>query len=359
MRNLDHNAGAPLKPAVAAAMAIGGNASSVHGIGRAARAAIEDARERVAALVGARAGDVVFTSGGTEANNLALRGTGMRRRLASAIEHPSVLRAVPDLEILPCDEDGIVRLEAVDGPALVSVMAANNEVGTVQPIRDIAATVRAHGGLYHCDAVQMAGRLPIDMGELGIDLLTLSAHKLGGPQGVGALVAGPRVGDLAPEMRGGGQERGRRAGTEPVALIAGFGIAATLARHEIDDRARIAALRDRLEAAITDMAPAARVLGRDAPRLPNTTCVTMPGVAAETQVIAFDLAGFAISSGAACSSGKVGPSHVLAAMGVDPCEAATAVRISLGWDTTEDDIGAFTAAWASLYARLGHARAAA
>jgi cysteine desulfurase len=371
MRYLDHNASVPVKPAVAEAVAealtIAGNAASVHAAGRRARAAIEEARARVARLVGARTDQVVFTSGGTEANNLALRGVvGLAHRMASAVEHPSVLKAAEAIEIVPCDGDGVVipgrladALERAPGPALVSIMAANNETGVVQPIRELAAVARRHGALVHCDAVQMAGRLPFDMTELGVDLVTLSAHKIGGPQGAGALVIGDRVRGIEPIARGGGQERGLRAGTEALAAIVGFGVAARLAAEDRAAAPRIAALRDRLEAGIRRLAPTARIVGEGALRLPNTTCVTMPGVPSETQVIGFDLDGFAVSAGAACSSGRVEPSHVLAAMGLPGSEAASAIRVSLGWTTSEGDITSFVAAWAALYGRLGRTRAAA
>jgi cysteine desulfurase len=351
---------------VADALGIVGNAASVHAAGRGARKAIEGARERVAALVGARPEAVVFTSGGTEANNLALRGTRLARRVAGAVEHPSVLKAAGDVEIVPCDGAGVIDRGALAAalnrrpePALVSVMAANNETGVLQPVAEIAEIAHAHGSFVHCDAVQLAGRRPMDMTALGIDLLTLSAHKLGGPQGAGALIVGERAPELDPLIRGGGQESGLRAGTEAVPAIVGFGVAAELATADHSDAPRLAALRDRLESAILAASPAARVVGARAARLPNTTCVTMPGVAAETQVIAFDLDGYAVSAGAACSSGKVGPSHVLAAMGLDPAEAASAIRVSLGWSTIEEDVMAFASAWTSLWSRLGDARAAA
>ncbi|MCP5372486.1 MAG: cysteine desulfurase [Hyphomicrobiales bacterium] len=364
---LDHNATTPVRPeaaaALAAAMAATGNPSSVHGFGRAAREAVEAARDDVAALVGARAGDVVFTGGGTESNALALAGCGRRRVLASAVEHPSVLAAAD--ELIPVDGDGVVDLAALDrlldgrgADTVVSAMLANNETGVLQPVARVAEVARRHGALVHCDAVQAAGKVAVDMAALGADLLTLSAHKLGGPMGAGALVLAPGT-DLAPLLRGGGQERGRRAGTENLPGIAAFATAARVARRELETFAGLARLRDRLERRLRAAAPAARVFGAAAPRLPNTTCVAMPGVPGATQVMALDLAGYAVSAGAACSSGKVAPSHVLAAMGADPADADGAIRVSLGWTTKESDVDGFAATWAALYGRLGHGAGAA
>jgi cysteine desulfurase len=359
---MDHNATTPLRLEVADAIArafdVTGNASSVHRFGRRARRALEDAREKIADLVGAAPEDVVFTSGGTEANNLAIRGAGRARVLVSAVEHVSVLEAAA-VEMIPVDDNGVVdrraletRLVADDTPALVSVMLANNETGVIQPVANIAALARRFGALVHCDAVQAAGRIPIDMGTLGVDLLTVSAHKIGGPPGVGALVVGERV-PLKPEIRGGGQERGRRAGTENTPAIVGFGVAADCARAGIEEFQRLAAWRDRIEDRVRRIAPAARVFGANAPRLANTSCFTMPGVASETQVMGLDLAGIAVSAGAACSSGKVQASHVLKAMGVGTEEADCAIRISLGWTSEEADVDRFVEAWGALYARAG------
>jgi cysteine desulfurase len=360
---LDHNATTPLRPgvaeAVAKAMALGGNASSVHRHGRLARRAVDEARSRVAALVGASPDEVVFTSGGSEANDLAINGGDRRRVLVSAVEHASVLDAAPDGERLAVDTDGVVdvaalesRLAADDAPALVSVMFANNETGVRQPVSEIVDVAHRHGALVHCDAVQAAGHIAIDMAALGLDLLTLSAHKMGGPQGVGALVLAPGVA-ITPRLRGGGQERGRRAGTENLPGIAGFGAAAEAIDSAIDQGGDLANLRDALESRIKALAPGSSVLGAGASRLNNTSCITMPGVAAETQVVALDLAGFAVSAGAACSSGKVGPSHVLAAMGVDVETASTAIRVSLGANNDINEVERFVAAWRALYVRAG------
>ena len=360
---LDYNATAPLRPearqAVKATLAEIGNPSSVHRFGQGARRRVEQARAQVAALVHAEASWVLFTSGGTEANNLALRGAGRARVLVSAIEHDSVLAAAPEAERSPVGPDGVVRLESLEAllegdprPALVSIMLANNETGVIQPVAEAAQVAHAHGALIHCDAVQAAGKIPVDFAELGVDMLSLSAHKLGGPQGVGALVVGRQVA-LAPEQRGGGQERGLRAGTENVPGIAGFGAAAEATLGGVGDDPALARWRDRLEGSIRTLAPAARFFGAGAARLPNTACFTMPGVPSETQVIALDLAGVAVSAGSACSSGKVRPSHVLRAMGASEAEAGSAIRVSLGWRSEENDIERLLEAWGALYARAG------
>ncbi|HTV45416.1 MAG TPA: cysteine desulfurase family protein [Stellaceae bacterium] len=358
---LDWNAGAPMRPEAAAAMALavarGGNPSSVHRRGRAARRTIEDARAAVAGLVAAPNAGVVFVSGGTEANHLALCGAGRPRVLVSAVEHDSVRHAVPTAEPIPVDHDGIVRLDALEAlldqgsaPALVSVMLANNETGVLQPAAQVATLAHAHGAWFHCDAVQAAGKIPLDIAAIGADLVSLSAHKLGGPPGIGALIVGGNV-ELNAMLRGGGQERGRRAGTENLPGIAGFAAAAEAAIAQLGVYDRVRSLRDALEGEITAMMPEAVVLGAAAPRLPNTTAVALPGIAAETQVIALDLDGVMVSAGAACSSGKVGPSHVLAAMGMPPEIARSTIRISLGWSTNEAEIDHFLGAWTALWRR--------
>jgi len=366
---LDHNATSPLRPEVAAAVAhalqLPGNASSVHAEGRAARAAIEIAREKVARLVGARAKNVVFTSGGTEASNLVLspsfrrlkeRG-GASRLLLGATEHPCGLhghRFPSDaVELIPVDRNGVIdlawlaaRLErAGDERVLVSVQLANNETGVLQPVAEIARLAREHGGLVHTDAVQAAGKVPVDVARLGVDVLTLSAHKFGGPKGIGAVVLasdGLEVGDRL--IRGGGQEKGFRAGTENVAGIAGFGVAAELAADFGAEAERLRALRDEAEAHVRRIAPEAAVMARGAERLPNTLAFAIPGLRAETALIAFDLEGVALSSGSACSSGKVKRSHVLDAMGVEPLLAEGVLRMSLGWTTTKEDVIRFAEA---------------
>jgi cysteine desulfurase len=367
---LDHNATSPLRPEVAAAVAhalgLPGNASSVHAEGRAARAAIESAREKVAGLVGARAKNVVFTSGGTEASNLVLtpsfrrlkeRG-GASRLLLGATEHPCGLhghRFPSDaVELIPVDRNGVIdlawlaaRLErAGDERVLVSVQLANNETGVLQPVAEIARLAHEHGGLVHTDAVQAAGKVPVDMAELGVDVLTLSAHKFGGPKGIGAVILASDQIEIGERLiRGGGQEKGFRAGTENVAGIAGFGVAAELASADLSAEAeRLRALRDEAEAHVRRIAPEAAVMALCAERLPNTLAFAIPGLRAETALIAFDLEGVALSSGSACSSGKVKRSHVLDAMGVEPALGEGVLRVSLGWTTTKEDVIRFAEA---------------
>ncbi len=360
---LDHNATSPLRPearrAALEAMDCAGNASSVHGDGRRARALIEEARERVAALAGCAPLEVVFTSGGTEANNLALAGAGASRILVSAVEHPSVARAAPGAAVIPVDGDGLVDIGALDrlldtgpSPALVSVMAANNETGVIEPLDDVIAVARRHGALVHCDAVQAAGRCRGGWQEA--DLVSLSGHKLGGLAGAGALVVRDSVG-LAARALGGGQEYGRRAGTEPLAAIAAFGAAAAA-----DDRGRdrLKALRDDMERCMTRAVPDSIVLCATADRLGNTTAIAHPRIDAATMVMCFDLDSIAISAGAACSSGRMEPSRVIAAMGY-PELARHAVRFSLGWSTTSEDCDAAVRAWAAADARLPRRRRAA
>ena len=376
----DWNATAPLRQeardALQAALALTGNPSSVHAEGRAARTVIERAREQVAQLVGARPADVIFTSSGTEANALALTPAietpnekrPRERLFISAIEHSSVRaggqfprEAVEDL---PVGADGRLNLVALAealsraSRPLVSIMLANNETGVIQPVAEAAAIIRAAGGLLHVDAVQAAGRIAVDIEALGADLLTLSAHKIGGPKGVGALAR--RTDDIhlaEPLIRGGGQERGMRAGTENVAGIAAFGAAAAVAwAQRASEAAHMLALRTRLEAGLKAITPRAVIFGEAAERLPNTTLFSLEGLKAETTVIAFDLDGVAVSSGAACSSGKVQPSHVLAAMGVSSALLRGAVRVSLGWTTTEAEVDRFLDAWRKLASALSKGR---
>ena len=365
---LDWNATTPLRPearqAMAAAWDIAGNPSSVHAEGRQARRLLVDARAAVASAVGSRPQDVVFTSGGTEANALALtpgvrRGPGQpaRRLLVSAIEHPSVLSggrfapgAIGTVDVTGSGLVDVGRLRGLlaDGPpALVSVMLANNETGAIQPISEVAEIVREAGGLLHVDAIQALGKIPFDINSMNVDLITLSAHKIGGPKGVGALVLGEGV-QIEPLLRGGGQELGRRAGTENVAGVAAFGAATAAAMAALaPETQRLHALRERLEKGLMQT-PGVTVFSSAAPRLPNTTLCTVPGLKADTAVIGFDLSGIAVSSGSACSSGKVQPSHVLAAMGVAKDLAQGAVRLSLGWSTSEADIDLALQAWRKL-----------
>jgi len=363
---LDYNATAPVKPEVSLAIAeslqLTGNPSSVHSFGRAVRQAIEDSRDQVAALVGTAAADVVFTAGGSEANNLALRGTARSRLVVSAVEHPSVLKAAQAFcertIVLPVDADGVVVAGALESAlgddgrdALVSIMLANNETGVIQPVAALADAAHAVGALFHCDAVQGPGRIPVDMNALGVDMLSLSAHKFGGPKGVGALFLKSDA-DVAPMIIGGGQERGRRAGTENVPGIVGLGKAAELASDDLQRAPLVADLRNALERALLDVDGNVQVFGAGADRLPNTSALSMPGVQSETQVMALDLSGVAVSAGSACSSGRVEPSHVLRAMGVDDAHGGCAIRVSLGWATTAADTERLVGAWRSLHAGL-------
>jgi cysteine desulfurase len=366
---LDWNATTPLRPEARAAMAatweISGNPSSVHAEGRKARRLVEEARAAIAAGVSARPEGVVFCSGGTEANALALtpglrRGAGLpvQRLLVSAIEHASVLAGgrfpAEAIGTIKVTRSGLIDLDdlrtKLEGGslALVSVMLANNETGAVQPVAEVAEIVHAAGGLLHVDAIQAFGKIPFDINSMKADLVTLSAHKIGGPKGVGAVVLADGVQGLEPLLRGGGQELGRRAGTENVAGISAFGAAAKAAMAALaEDAVRLRVLRDRLEDGLAQ-APGMIVFSRDVPRLPNTTLFTVPGLKAETAVIGFDLDGIAVSSGSACSSGKVQPSHVLAAMGLSRELAQGAVRLSLGWSTSEADIDLTLKAWRKL-----------
>ncbi len=358
---LDHNATAPMlaaaRDAVIDAMARTGNPSSVHATGRAARHLVESAREQVARSVGAAAPEIVFTGSGTEANNFALRGVD-GPVLISAVEHDSVAAARPDAIAIPVDGDGIVDLRALEAlvaqhrPALVSVMLANNETGAIQPIDEVARIARRARALIHCDAVQAFGKIAVDVAALDVDLLSVSAHKIGGPQGVGALIARGNVA-LEPLLRGGGQEKRRRAGTENVAGIAGFGVAAAAVNDHLKMAEATRALRDGLEARIVAAMPGARIFAAGTRRLPNTTCVGMPGIGAETQLMAFDLAGIAVSAGAACSSGKVTASRVLRAMGASEEEARCAIRVSFGRGNSVSDVERFVAAWMALAMRRG------
>jgi cysteine desulfurase len=370
---LDWNATTPLRPeareAMAAALDLSGNPSSVHAEGRASRRLVEDARAVIAEAVGASVRNVVFTSGGTEANSLALTpglrpnsGLPINRLVVTAIEHASVLAGGrfprEAVEILGVGKSGVVELDHLreilaDGsPALVSVMSANNETGALQPVAEVADIVHGAGGLLHVDAVQSFGRISFDIKEMKADLISISAHKIGGPKGVGALVLADGLNGLEASIRGGGQEQGRRAGTENVSGIAGFGAAAKAAMASLHgDRDRVENLRKRLETGLRQTRGVI-VFSEHTPRLPNTTLFTVPGLKAETAVIGFDLEGIAVSSGSACSSGKVQPSHVLEAMGFGPEPAKGAVRLSLGWSTTEADIDCCLEAWRKLASAL-------
>lgn len=383
---LDHNATAPVRPQARAALLEAldatGNGSSVHAEGRAARARLEHARSQVAGLVGAGAGGVVFTAGGTEANTLALTPDYRRGEeplacdvlLVSAVEHAAVRRghrfADDRVEVLPVDARGRVRLGALDEVlsrhaaagrrALVSIMLANNETGVLQPLREAADLAHAHGALVHTDAVQAAGRIPVSMAALGVDLLSLSAHKIGGAPGAGALVMADPDLRPAPVFSGGGQERGRRAGSENVPAAIAFGVAAFEAGQTVEaEQSRINALRERLESALRSEFPELVLLVGDVERLPNTTSLSLPGLPAETLVIALDLAGVAVSAGAACSSGKVTASHVLSAMGVSERIARSAIRLSFGWSSGEEDVDRAIGAFRRVLPGLLRRRAAA
>jgi cysteine desulfurase len=358
----DHNATTPVDPSVADAMVHAlreefGNASSVHRFGQQAKAILDEARTGVATLIGAEPSELVFTSGGTEADNFALRGaaealepTGRRHLIATAIEHEAVLVTLKALArrgwkttLLPIDETGIVKPETLeaaltDDTAVVSVMHANNEIGTIQPIAELARITRARGALFHTDAVQSVGKIPVDARALGVDLLALSAHKFNGPKGAGALwiKRGTRI---APILTGGKHERTRRAGTENVPAIAGLGAAAQIARTKLADKAvRVAALRDRLESEILARIPGTIVNGARQPRVPNTTNISFERIEAESLLIALDLEGIAVSTGAACSSGTLEPSHVLRAMGLPTHRAQNSIRFSLGAENTDAEV---------------------
>ncbi len=356
---LDANATMPLRPEAQAAMLSAfqttGNASSIHRSGRRARAVIEEARAAIAELAGVAPPQVVFTGGATEADYLALKAFGGEAILAAAIEHQAILDNAPNAALIPADASGVITPTALEQAlaarpqtALVTVMLVNNETGVIQPVAELAAVARQAGALFHCDAVQAAGRIPLDFDRLGVDSMALSAHKIGGPQGVGALILRDGLPFEAP-IRGGGQEKRRRAGTENVAGIAGFGAAA---RAAVDDLERIAQgerLRDGLETTLRQALPDLTIFCENAPRVWNTSLLAHPGPEAATQLIKLDLAGFAVSSGAACSSGKVERSHVLAAMGVPDDKARTALRISLGWHNTAEEIERFAQAYRRLY----------
>ena len=366
---LDYNATAPLRPeareALLAALDIG-NPSSVHFEGRQARALVETARQDIAELVVAHPETVIFTSGGTEACNLALNlrqapGGKISRILVSAIEHSAVLEAAKQadlpIETLAVTGEGALDLAALEAslqeetPALVCVMLANNETGVVQPIAKIGAMVKAHGSLLFCDAVQAAGKTPINMIAMNIDALSVSGHKLGAPMGVGALVTRPSV-VVPPQLIGGGQELGRRAGSENISGIAAFAAAARAAKAGLQAFQNLATQRDAMEAALLAAQPEVQILGRDAERLANTSCFALAGLSSEALVMGLDLDGLSVSAGSACSSGKVSRSHVLEAMGVSPHINRGVVRVSLGWQSRAEDTDKLVEAWVKLAARL-------
>jgi cysteine desulfurase len=373
---LDYNASCPLHPEVAEEVCRAireefGNPSSVHAYGQRAKAALDRARAAVAALLGAAPAEVVFTGGGTESDNFAIRGAAeslvsadRRHLVASGIEHEAILNTIKALarrgwkaDLVPPTADGVVepdRLRAVirDDTALVSIMHANNETGVVQPITELAAVCHERGALVHTDAVQSAGKIPVDVGALGVDLLSISAHKFGGPKGVGALWVRPGT-RLSPLLTGGRQERNRRAGTENVPAIVGLGAAARIGLEKLEgERRRLTDLRDRMERAIVDTVPGSVVNGGNAPRVPNTSNIAFDRVEAESLLIALDLEGIAVSTGSACSSGTMDPSHVLMAMGLPPERVQGSIRFSLGAGTTGQEIDRLLEVLPRLVARL-------
>lgn len=373
----DHNATTPVHPAVAERMAAVltedfGNPSSIHHFGQRSKALIDQARSAVAALIGADPSEITFTSGGTESDNLAIRGAAeslektRRHLIASAIEHEAVLNTLKALArrgalttLLPVGESGIVSPDALaaaltEETALVSVMHANNEIGTIQPISELSTLAKARGALMHSDAVQSAGKIPVDVKALGVDLLSISAHKFHGPKGIGAIWIRRGV-RLPPIATGGKQERGRRAGTENVAGIVGMGVAAEIARTKmVEDGARLSSLRDRLEDGILRAVPGTVVNGVRSPRVPNTTNISFDRVEAESLLIALDLEGIAVSTGSACSSGTLEPSHVLKAMGFPPHRTQNSIRFSLGTSNSQADVDHVIAVLPGLVEKLRH-----
>ena len=374
---LDHNATAPVMPevieAVASAMAMDGNALSVHEEGRRAHKIVEDARESIRSLVNAPVNGVIFTSGGTESIHLALHGAAKAQNLSrifiSAIEHPAVAANAEttgvETEIIPVTEAGVIDLAALrarilhhvengGGAFMTCLMFANNETGVVQPVSEAAAITHEHDGLLFCDAAQAVGKIPVNFVMSGADIMTFTGHKFGGPLGIGAVVAGPNL-SLDPVLRGGGQEMNRRASTTNTPGIAGLGKACALAKETLSRAKEIAALRDEMQAAAEDAG--ARIWGADKERLPGTLCLSASGFAGSTQLMTMDLAGLAVSAGSACSSGKAKPSHTLSAMGATDKEATEMIRVSLGWNSTRDDAEAFIREWPKAYTRI-KARAA-
>lgn len=374
---LDHNATAPVRPevieAVASAMAMDGNPLSVHEEGRRAHKIVEDAREEIRKLVNAPVNGVVFTSSGTESIHYALHGATKAHKLSrifiSAIEHPAIAANAEttgaDVEILPVTSAGVIDLDLLrarlqrhksenGGRFLVCLMFVNNETGVIQPVAEAAAIIHEYDGLLFCDAAQAVGKIPVNFVMSGADIMSLTGHKFGGPLGVGAVIAGPNL-PLDPVLRGGGQEMNRRASTTNMPGIAGLGKACALAKESLARAGEIARLRNEMQAAV--MNAGAKIWGSEVDRLPGTLCLSAPGFAAATQLMSLDLAGLAVSAGSACSSGKSNPSHVLTAMGVSKEDATTSIRVSLGWNSTQEDAIAFIREWPKAYARI-KARAA-
>ncbi|MEB3701648.1 Cysteine desulfurase NifS [Candidatus Bealeia paramacronuclearis] len=356
---LDYNASAPLLPEVKSAMIsmmdFCGNSASVHTHGRKIRSYVDVARREVLADVDAKGARLIFTGSATEANNMVLKGIVAKSFVISAIEHASLFQISEDVHHIPVDENGIVKLSALEQilrtlepPALVSVMLVNNETGVIQPVEEVVRIAHSYSAIVHTDVVQALGKVPVSFHGLGVDAMTLGAHKFGGPPGVGALIIHDGL-NFKPLITGGGHEQGFRAGTQNVMLIEGFRIALHEATQNFEKYQQLGILRDRLEGEILKICPEAKIYGRGAKRVPNTTVIAMPHVSSEVQLMAFDLAGISISIGSACSSGKVKPSHVLSAMGVQNLHQNGAIRVSLGWNTKPQDIEVFVSEWKHIY----------
>lgn len=362
---LDYSASAPLKAAAGKAMLEAmeeaGNASSVHQFGRKQRQIVDASRATLAHQVGVKPEQVVFTGSATEANNMAISGLNGHRLIVSAIEHPSILQAAANASLIRTGADGLINLNHLeellkvsDAPTLVSVMLVNNETGVIQPVEEVVKLARTYGALVHCDGVQALGRLPLNFKTLGVDMLSLSAHKIGGPQGVGALILREKL-SIEALIKGGGQEMRRRAGTENVAGIAGFAAAMETIAEDLAKADEWAGWRDAMEGTIRTQAPEAVVIGQNAPRVSSISAIAMPGVKSETQLMAFDLAGYAVSAGSACSSGKVQASPVLKTMGLSDEIATGTIRISFGWGSVSQELTGFARSWLAFYEKH-HAR---
>ncbi len=359
---LDYNATAPARHEVidimVKVMREAGNASASHMAGRHARKYVENAREQVATLIDSSPKNITFNSGATEANNTVLSAFKGKRVLVSAIEHPSILKNAPHSELISVTSDGIIDLSILETlintkepPALICVMLVNNKTGVIQPLKNIVRLAKTVGAFVLCDAAQGAGRIALNFEDLEVDFMSLSSHKIAGPHGVGALVIRKGL-ELPPLLVGGGQENELRAGTLNVAGIAGFGLAAQKAKGELERYQRLSLLRDKMETNIQGQAPEAIIYGQKAPRVPNTSYIGLPGLPADEQLMALDMAKIAVSAGSSCTSGTVQPSHVLQAMGASDEEARCAIRISMGWCTQEDDIDRFLEIWSKIYTRF-------
>jgi len=356
---MDYNASAPLLPDVREAMldvmGRAGNSSSIHSHGRVMRSYVDTARRQILEGIDAKGAKLIFTGSATESNNMILKGAKVKSHIISAIEHPSLFQVRDDVYRIPVGEDGVIRLEALESllkelpaPALVSIMMVNNETGVIQPVAEAAKIARSYGAIVHTDAVQAVGRIPLSFHDLGVDVMTIAAHKFGGPAGIAALVYRDPI-EILPLIAGGGHEQGLRAGTQNVSLIEGMRVAISESFKVLQNSQLIQELRDSIENQILEICPDAKIIGKNVKRIPNTSCVSMPGVSAEVQLMAFDLAGISVSSGSACSSGKVRPSHVMEAIGVDVTQTGGVLRISLGWDTKPQDVDAFIQTWKQIY----------